>query len=173
MILILGRHLFRDAHPARSPVSRRYGGGQAQDGSVPEGRPARCTTHRITIALERAVGLHRSWRLGICLAAHEGQTARLAGYALALLRQACGEARRGEQARLVSNLPAHVRNTLQSNGENAKVVQELLRHASMKVTTDVHMQAVSSQKREAQSKLVKMVLKKRLPRTKWTKLDYD
>ena len=49
---------------------------------------------------------------------------------------------------------------LNANGENAKVVQELLRHASMKVTTDIYMQAVSSQKREAQSKLVKMVLKK-------------
>jgi integrase len=41
-----------------------------------------------------------------------------------------------------------------------KVVQELLRHASLKVTTDVYMQAVSPQKREAQSKLVKMVMKK-------------
>jgi len=49
---------------------------------------------------------------------------------------------------------------LNANGENAKVVQELLRHASMKVTTDVYMQAVSPQKREAQSKLVRMVLKK-------------
>lgn len=50
---------------------------------------------------------------------------------------------------------------LNANGENAKVVQELLRHASMKVTTDVYMQAVSPQKREAQSKLVRMVLKKK------------
>ena len=48
---------------------------------------------------------------------------------------------------------------LNANGENPKVVQELLRHASMKVTTDVYMQAVSPQKREAQSKLVKMVMK--------------
>ena len=46
---------------------------------------------------------------------------------------------------------------LNANGENPKVVQELLRHASLKVTTDVYMQAVSSQKREAQSKLVRMV----------------
>jgi integrase len=40
------------------------------------------------------------------------------------------------------------------------VVQELLRHASLKVTADIYMQAVSPQKREAQSKLAKMVLKK-------------
>jgi integrase len=49
---------------------------------------------------------------------------------------------------------------LNANGENAKVVQELLRHASLKVTTDVYMQAISPQKREAQSKLVKMVMDK-------------
>jgi len=49
---------------------------------------------------------------------------------------------------------------LNANGENPKVVQELLRHASLKVTTDVYMQAVSPQKREAQSKLVKMVMDK-------------
>jgi integrase len=34
---------------------------------------------------------------------------------------------------------------LNANGENPKVVQELLRHASLKVTTDVYMQAVSPQ----------------------------
>ena len=49
---------------------------------------------------------------------------------------------------------------LNANGENPKVVQELLRHASLKVTTDVYMQAVSPQKRQAQSKLVRMVLRK-------------
>jgi integrase len=46
---------------------------------------------------------------------------------------------------------------LNANGENSKVVQELLRHASLKVTTDVYMRAASSQKRQAQSKLVRMV----------------
>jgi site-specific recombinase XerD len=46
---------------------------------------------------------------------------------------------------------------LNANGENPKVVQELPRHASLKVTTDVYMQAVGPQKREAQSNLVKLV----------------
>jgi integrase len=46
---------------------------------------------------------------------------------------------------------------LNANGENPKVVQELLRHASLKVTTDFYIQAVGSQKREAQSNLVKLV----------------
>ncbi|HET9307281.1 MAG TPA: tyrosine-type recombinase/integrase [Candidatus Sulfotelmatobacter sp.] len=48
---------------------------------------------------------------------------------------------------------------LNANGENPKVVQELLRHASLKVTTDVYMQAVSSQKREAQNNLVRLIRK--------------
>ena len=39
-------------------------------------------------------------------------------------------------------------------------MQDLLRHASLKVTTDVYMEAVSPQKRRAQSKLVQVVLKK-------------
>jgi len=48
---------------------------------------------------------------------------------------------------------------LNANGENPEVVQELLRHASLKVTTDIYMQAVGSQKREAQSNLVRLVRK--------------
>lgn len=68
-----------------------------------------------------------------------------------------------KRAKVTKNVTYHTfRHTfgtlLNANGENAKVVQELLRHASLKVTTDVYMQAVSSQKREAQSKLVNMVM---------------
>jgi hypothetical protein len=42
---------------------------------------------------------------------------------------------------------------LNANGENPEVVQELLRHVSLKVTSDVYMQAVGPQKREAQTSL--------------------
>ena len=49
---------------------------------------------------------------------------------------------------------------LNANEGNTEVVQELLRHASMKVTTDVYMQALSPEKRKAQSRLVQMILKK-------------
>jgi integrase len=65
-----------------------------------------------------------------------------------------------QQMRRVPYLQAHVKRSLGTNGENPKVVQELLRHASLKVTTDIYMQAVSSQKRDAQSKLVRMVRQK-------------
>ena len=47
---------------------------------------------------------------------------------------------------------------LNANGENPKVIQELLRHANLKVTMDTYVQAVSDENRKAQSKIVKMLL---------------
>ena len=47
---------------------------------------------------------------------------------------------------------------LNANGENPKVIQELLRHATLKVTMDTYVQAVSDEKRNAQNKVVEMLL---------------
>ncbi len=47
---------------------------------------------------------------------------------------------------------------LNANGENPKVIQELLRHANLKVTMDTYVQAVSDEKRRAQTKVVEMLL---------------
>src|SRR5215470_3741334 len=46
---------------------------------------------------------------------------------------------------------------LKDNGEDVKVVQELLRHASAKVTLDVYAQALTPAKRAAQRKVVQMI----------------
>ncbi|PYV22375.1 MAG: hypothetical protein DMG27_18350 [Acidobacteria bacterium] len=43
---------------------------------------------------------------------------------------------------------------LHANGEDIKVVQELLRHGSAKVTMDVYAQAVTQAKRTAQGRVV-------------------
>ena len=40
---------------------------------------------------------------------------------------------------------------LQANGEDVKVVQELLRHSTAKMALDIYTQALSPQKRAAQS----------------------
>ena len=40
-------------------------------------------------------------------------------------------------------------------------MQELLRHSSIKVTMDVYTQAVTDAKREAQSKVVEMIVPKK------------
>jgi integrase len=46
---------------------------------------------------------------------------------------------------------------LQANGEDIKVVQELLRHGSSRVTMDIYAQAQMPAKRAAQQKVVEMV----------------
>ena len=46
---------------------------------------------------------------------------------------------------------------LKANGEDVKVVQELLRRATAKMTLDTYTQALSPQKRAAQSKVVGMI----------------
>ena len=49
---------------------------------------------------------------------------------------------------------------LKGNGEDIKVVQELLRHSTAKMTLDTYTQALSAQKRAAQSKVVGMIRSK-------------
>ena len=46
---------------------------------------------------------------------------------------------------------------LKANGEDVKTVQELLRHASSQITLDIYTQAVSPAKRQAQSRVVKLL----------------
>ena len=47
---------------------------------------------------------------------------------------------------------------LVANGENVKVVQELMRHASSRFTLDVYSQARKGAKRQAQQRAVQMIL---------------
>jgi stress-induced morphogen len=47
---------------------------------------------------------------------------------------------------------------LAANGENVKVVQELMRHASSRFTLDVYAQARKGAKRSAQHRIVQMIL---------------
>lgn len=47
---------------------------------------------------------------------------------------------------------------LKANGEDLKTVQELLRHANSRITLDVYTQAVGSNKRAAQRKVVRMMV---------------
>ena len=47
---------------------------------------------------------------------------------------------------------------LKANGEDVKTVQELLRHANSRITLEVYTQATTSNKRAAQSKIVRMMV---------------
>jgi integrase len=44
--------------------------------------------------------------------------------------------------------------SLHRNGEGIKVVQELLRHSSARITLDIYAHAVSADKRKAQSRVL-------------------
>ena len=48
--------------------------------------------------------------------------------------------------------------TLIANGENVKVVQELMRHASSRFTLEVYTQAKARAKRDVQQRIVEMML---------------
>ena len=45
-----------------------------------------------------------------------------------------------------------------ANGEDLKVQQELLRHADIRTTMNVYTQAMTEQKRQAHTKIVRLVL---------------
>ena len=47
---------------------------------------------------------------------------------------------------------------LKGNGEDVKVVQELMRHANISVTLNVYAQAITQTKRDAQSRVVSLLL---------------
>lgn len=60
---------------------------------------------------------------------------------------------------IFKNIGWHTFGTLlKANGEDVKTVQELLRHANSRITLDVYVQAVNATKREAQSKVVSMMI---------------
>jgi len=65
----------------------------------------------------------------------------------------------GRQLKITKRIGWHLfRHTystlLNATGTDIKVVQELLRHASVRVTMDTYTQAVSPRKREAQSVVI-------------------
>src|SRR5713226_4731857 len=148
---------FRKSSVAYPSICSGNGGRCAENGSVSERRPAGRANGRIALGMETPFSVRKSRRLAICLSAHERPTTLLARHAVAVLRQAgLGTCRVTKQVSY--HTFRHTFGTLlNANGENPKVVQELLRHASLRVTTDVYMQAVGPQKREAQSNLVKLV----------------
>jgi integrase len=55
-------------------------------------------------------------------------------------------------------LPAYVLHTAESQGEDVKVVQELMRHANISTTMNIYAKALTSAKREAQSRVVDVLL---------------
>jgi hypothetical protein len=57
-------------------------------------------------------------------------------------------------------VPAQRTTLLKGNGEDVKVVQELMRHANISVTLNIYAQAITQTKRDAQSRVVSLLLDK-------------
>jgi hypothetical protein len=56
---------------------------------------------------------------------------------------------------------------LMANGENVKVVQELMRHANCRCTLEIYSQARLQSKRDAQHRVVEMIIsRERWPMTR-------
>jgi len=65
-----------------------------------------------------------------------------------------------QEARCVSHLPAHIHNLTDAEQRGPKVVQDLLRSANSRVTLDLYAHAGMQEKREAQSKVMRLVFNK-------------
>src|SRR5579862_1031362 len=57
------------------------------------------------------------------------------------------------------------RRSSKGNGEDVKVVQELMRHANISVTLNIYAQAITQTKRDAQSRVVSLLLDKNEEKT--------
>ena len=76
--------------------------------------------------------------------------------------QSAPQTRAAEGGHLSAGRLAHPQaqswNSDESQWEDLKTIQELLRHATFKVTADTYTQAVTPAKREAQAKIAKLIL---------------
>lgn len=63
-----------------------------------------------------------------------------------------------QQAVYISDVIDHYSTRLIANGENVKVVQELMRHSNSRATLEVYSQARIRAKREAQQRLVDLII---------------
>ena len=97
--------------------------------------------------------------MGLCQSDHEGEAAVLARQSDEALHQAGRTKANGINKNIGWHTFRHSFGTLlKANGEDVKTVQELLRHANSRITLDVYTQAVNSNKRAAQSKVVRMMV---------------
>ena len=120
------------------------------------------------LSWRRTVLIHRR-RLRLRQRDHEGETALLAGQPHEASYQASCEGN-GIHKKIGWHTFRHSFGTLlKANGEDVKTVQELLRHANSRITLDVYTQAVNSNKRAAQSKVVKMMVSNVGTKGKWDK----
>ncbi len=87
--------------------------------------------------------------LGLCIAAFAGASALQSRSSDVLLRASSIQSSRCHQTREMAYFRHSVGAFLGQSGEQVKVVQEILRHASSRMTQDVYQQADQTAKRTA------------------------
>src|SRR2546425_3341649 len=97
----------------------------------------------ITAALEDENDLQPSRRLGVCQPCQERYAAVLAKVYLSRLHQASSGQNWLTEAYGWHTFRHTFGKILNANGENPKVIQELMRHANLKVTMNTYVQAVT------------------------------
>jgi len=129
-----------------------------QDRGQPQTRAARSPARGIALQLAAGEPLSNVRGLGLCESAFEWKTAVLARafYRAHILPAA---KKLGIEGIGWHTFGRHTYATcLKANGEDVKTVQELLRHANSLVTMNLYAQAITQNKRDAQSRIVTMVL---------------
>jgi site-specific recombinase XerD len=96
--------------------------------------------------------------LDFCQSDHAGQATLLAGQSDEAVHTACRKTAVIHK-RIGWHTFRHTFGTLlKANGEDVKTVQELLRHATSRITLEVYTQAVTWQKRPRRTKVVRMMV---------------
>lgn len=156
----MGRCGFREPRYSRSPFGCDDGSRHSQDRSFSKRCASRRRSCRISPQVATDQLIQPRNRLGFCFAHKEGEATALARHSRRRYGKPAVKAAEIKK-RVAFHTFRHTYTTLLTqNSEDVKVVQELPRHANSRVTLDLYAQAGMQEKREAQSKLVRLVLNK-------------
>ena len=112
---------------------------------------------RGTREMERKLSLRGTRRLGFREQTVSRSQTNLGPSGLTQIHSSCGAARRHSETIWVAYVSAHVLDFAAKRRYSFKVMQELLRHSSLRSTLDVYTQAISPAKHAAQAAVLALV----------------
>jgi hypothetical protein len=167
----VGRYRLRARHDERHPFHRVRSGRPVQDRIIAKASANASDSRGRSDAVEKTLYLHQAGGLGFCKQALSGAKTVLGPSDLAQIHTSCSPTSRNSEAIRMAYVPAlfrsrssrHTYSTLlNKNGNDPKVVQELLRHANLKTTMDTYTQALSREKRKAHRGVIRLVVPRRV-----------
>ena len=136
------------------PLHRHAAHRRVQDGSQPQTGTARSTARGSALQLAAGKPISATRGLGLCKSALEWKIAVLARRILSGAYPASSQETRESRDIGWHTFRRTYATCLKANGEDVKTVQELLRHANSLVTMNLYAQAITQNKRDAQSRIV-------------------